>query len=409
MVKRVIWPSLAIALSASITLFGYEFARSASSTLFREAYGAENMPWTGLVLPWVLLGWLRFYDGSLRRLGAPHALSLTYALSALVLALGYVAKILHVTPYAFLLVCLRQTYIVLLIEQYWSMINSIVREGEARVLNGWICGLSSIGAIFGGYLVRPCVEAVGTDASLWIPVAGMLPAWVLSHWAARQVPEPASNVSSSDRSFLALSGMRGNRFLIALFGIIVSTQVFSGALEFLLQIYIGSDIPTRDEQTSYQGTLYGHINALSAFLQFVGAPLLLRLVSSHTIQILVPLVHAPFLAFAFLNPSLSSVALALLTFKAVDYSVFRASKEILYIPMTRDVRYRIKAFIDVFGYRGGQVMGSGALLVAKAILSPISAAYLTTALGAMIVWLTWALRLQVDRRHHPGAQAGPSS
>ena len=38
-------------------------------------------------------------------------------------------------------------------------------------------------------------------------------------------------------------------------------------------------------------------------------------------------------------------------FKALDYSVFKAAKEILYIPLPFAARYRAKEVVDVFGYR----------------------------------------------------------
>ena len=47
-----------------------------------------------------------------------------------------------------------------------------------------------------------------------------------------------------------------------------------------------------------------------------------------------------------------------MVFKVFDYSLFRASKEIFYIPLPFDARYRAKEVIDVFGYRFGQGMTS---------------------------------------------------
>jgi ATP/ADP translocase len=38
----------------------------------------------------------------------------------------------------------------------------------------------------------------------------------------------------------------------------------------------------------------------------------------------------------------------------IDYSVFRGAKELLYIPLSFDCRYRAKELIDVFGYRFGK-------------------------------------------------------
>ena len=47
------------------------------------------------------------------------------------------------------------------------------------------------------------------------------------------------------------------------------------------------------------------------------------------------------------------LALAFFLFKAFDYSIFRAAKEVLYVPLSFDERYRAKEIIDVLGYRTG--------------------------------------------------------
>ena len=57
----------------------------------------------------------------------------------------------------------------------------------------------------------------------------------------------------------------------------------------------------------------------------------------------------------------ASAGLAYMAFKVIDYSVFRAAKELLYIPLSFDRRYRAKELIDVFGYRFGK--GGMSLLV----------------------------------------------
>ena len=44
----------------------------------------------------------------------------------------------------------------------------------------------------------------------------------------------------------------------------------------------------------------------------------------------------------------------MVAFKCIDYSLFRAAKELLYIPLSYDAKYRTKGIIDVFAYRFGK-------------------------------------------------------
>ncbi|MCX5783918.1 MAG: hypothetical protein NTW04_05735, partial [Elusimicrobia bacterium] len=64
-------------------------------------------------------------------------------------------------------------------------------------------------------------------------------------------------------------------------------------------------------------------------------------------------------------PSLPMAAFTFATIKFLDYSVFRASKEVLYIPLSYDARYRAKQVIDAFTHRAAKGITTGMLSLAK--------------------------------------------
>ncbi|MEE2913330.1 MAG: hypothetical protein VX745_01525 [Pseudomonadota bacterium] len=45
-----------MAITAMFTLVGYEFVRSSATVLFKNAYGAENLPLVMAALPFVVFG-----------------------------------------------------------------------------------------------------------------------------------------------------------------------------------------------------------------------------------------------------------------------------------------------------------------------------------------------------------------
>ena len=69
-------------------------------------------------------------------------------------------------------------------------------------------------------------------------------------------------------------------------------------------------------------------------------------------------------------------------------SIFRASKEVLYIPLPFDARYRSKEVIDAFGYRASKGGVSALLGVAGALLGRLPGATCPLiALAASGMWL----------------------
>jgi AAA family ATP:ADP antiporter len=129
-------------------------------------------------------------------------------------------------------------------------------------------------------------------------------------------------------------------------------------------------------------------------LQIAIVPLLLRFVPLSAIHIGIPLMHLVLFSISLALPGFAPVAAAYLVFKAVDYSLFKAAKELLYIPLPFDSRYRAKEWIDSLGYRTGKGLGGMLALVmtrsAAGFGIPAAAVLAFAALGAWlgsaVVW-----------------------
>jgi len=64
-----------------------------------------------------------------------------------------------------------------------------------------------------------------------------------------------------------------------------------------------------------------------------------------------------------IQPSLIPAAAMKISDRGLSYSINRASKELLYIPVDPVLIYQAKAWIDMFGYRIFKVLGSMLILV----------------------------------------------
>ena len=114
-------------------------------------------------------------------------------------------------------------------------------------------------------------------------------------------------------------------------------------------------MPEEDLHLSDQTHLRTHwLGILAAAMQFAVTPLLLWLMPLRWIHRVIPLIHVGTCLYLWRSPTLFSAGMAYMVFKVIDYSTFRAAKELLYIPLSFASRYRAKELIDVFGYRFGK-------------------------------------------------------
>ena len=438
-----------MAVSASFTLAGYEFIRSSSTVLFKSDWGADRLPFVMAAMPVVVLVGVAAYGWILNQLGPRRTLLVTSLGSSLMIFACYLALLADskaITPVLFLF---KEFYIVLLIEQYWSYINSSLQQQTARKVNGPITGIAGIGAALGGTLVGLSAETLGTETLVLLAALALLPGTLVSDLAYRFHGEPAVPNGeagpgkppvyyaeagqtlikeagkhdaeagqalineagkhdaetvpeqrvhgSGKRPTLGLGLFRNNPVLLSLLSLVLVTQVVAAVLDLKFQSLLSLEYAgEQDRETAFQGWFWGTLNSVVLLLQFVLAPLLLSFLALRWVHLLMPLVHLAAIAAAIMAPSVFTVGLAFFLFKAFDYSIFRAAKEVLYVPLGFEERYRAKEVIDVFGYRTGKGASSVAIVIAQKAGLVMTNYYLAIAMVMAMIWL--ALIFPLTRR-----------
>lgn len=392
-----------VGTAAGLVLGGYEFIRSPSNTLLVEYYGKDALPTVMAAVPIVVVGMLYVYGRLVSALGPRRTLAVTTLACAVAIIGGWLALIRGIHSVAPALYLLRSAYVVLLIEQYWSLINSSITESEAKRVNGPICGIASIGAIIGGLIGERATLAYGTTNMILIAGIMTLPAMILTSVAYSVAARSGHRAdihhldapSRPAGDHLGMLSLLRNPTLALLLGIVFTSQGLVTALGILFQGHLSDAFTDIDLQTSYSFRFYTWINGIAGICQFVIAPILLSVARNHHIQIILPAIMLAFLGVYLDAPSLQTAGLAFMAFKVIDYSVLRASKEIYYVPMDFDARYRTKEVIDILGYRLGKGLTGAAFDMAHRVgLVVAESGYAIVGIGFTLVWLGCGARLR---------------
>jgi AAA family ATP:ADP antiporter len=395
--SRAYLAALYVSLCAAFLFCGYELVRSPANTLFKVAYGKAGLPYAMAATPAVVIAFLWIYGRLLTRFGPRFTLILTTLGSCGLLAACWAGVIIGFRPASAALYLLREAYVVLLMEQYWSFLNSILGDARARKLNGPICGVGSAGSIAGAMLVSTLALSLGTASLLLLGAILTLPTVLLASLAYRAGGEPSpdpSGTSAHAHDYQPTSGVLGGQLLLRqrvlalLLIIILLTQAISGLTDLSFQGILQDAIPNADAQTAFSGRFFMWLNIAAAILQFILTPILLRFFPLRGIHLAIPLVHVFTCLYLWRSPTLFAAGAAYMVFKSLDYSLFRAAKELLYIPLSFDARYRAKELIDVFGYRLGK--GGMSLAIVALQRTTLTFAEPLFALTAALAALTWA-------------------
>ena len=140
--------------------------------------------------------------------------------------------------------------------------------------------------------------------------------------------------------------------------VLLMVQLVSPMIEFEFMHVIEQRYPEREARTE---ALSFFFSLLSAFA--IGVNLLLTPILLSRFGVLAGLLVQPISMFVstlgfMLSPGLWSASFMKISDRGLSYSINRASKELLYIPVDPDVMYQVKGWIDMFGYRTFKIFGA---------------------------------------------------
>jgi AAA family ATP:ADP antiporter len=132
-------------------------------------------------------------------------------------------------------------------------------------------------------------------------------------------------------------------------------------------------------------------------LQSLVAGRLLARVGPTPLLVVLPLVSGLGFGAAAWAPTLLPVATMFILRRAAAYGLVNPTYGVLFTVVSREEKYKARAFIDTVVYRGGDVVGGAAFSGVVALGVGLSGAALAAAALAL-PWLWLAVRL--GRKHH---------
>jgi ATP:ADP antiporter, AAA family len=353
--SRKLLPAVStIVAAATLALMGYEMARSAASSIFLAHHPASRLTEALMLVPLVMVVLTYAISRLLRRFGPSVTYALTLVVSGLILAGTAVAARRNVPGSAFVLYIFAQAYIVLIVEQSWAFINSLFSTEDGKRWNGVIIATTTAGSVTGGLLTGLLSERIGSEQVVICAAALTALATVFSLRAFRKAgPERTTADRQPERlsDHFAWDLLRSDPTLGRLALMVVASQSISVLFDIAFHRSLQTAMPLQEPRTAFLGFFFGGINAVAFLLQIGLCPLLLRRFQVRHILAAVPLLYGAAALAGVALPLLPVLGAAFFLSKAVDYSVFRATKEVLYVPLPFTARYRGKMTIDALIYR----------------------------------------------------------
>lgn len=403
-----------LACNIFLLLAAYYLLKVAREQLILTQGGATVAAYSSAAQAVLLIGFVPLYGWLGSRLVRLRLISVSSLFFAMNLGLFYLAgrSGLQIGVVFFIWLGIFNIFIV---SQFWAFANDIYTEGQGKrlfpivgvgaSLGAWI-GAAAVPGLVADYQFTPYTLML-LGAVLLILALGLT--IVVNRREAARTDRDASVAAAATQPLGPAGGFRliaRERYLLWIAVLIVLLNVVNTTGEFLLRsvvsaealVQVGSDTALQEAFIGrFYGSFFGAVNLLGFLIQLFLTSRLIRFFGVRGALFILPIVafvNYSVIAFA---PLLAVVRIGKILENSTDYSLQNTVRQALFLPTSREAKYKAKVAIDTFGTRLGDVMSAGFVAAGTALGLGIPGFGLLN-VGLTTLWLVVAGRIAKEHK-----------
>ena len=250
---------------------------------------------------------------------------------------------------------------------FWGFMTDLFTTEQGKRLFGFIAVGGSLGGILGPIITASLVHYVSTGVLLLIS-AGMLEiaAQSVRFFPAefrRDDPRSGEGAASAEKPiggkfWDGVTHICKSPYLFGLFLFILLYTLTSTWTYFQQSELTRTGFGDKAARTAFFAKLDLSVNTLTLFLQIFLTGRLMKFLGVTVTLLFMPVLSVFGFAAMGLAPVLSVLAAFQIARRASTFAFMRPAREVLFTVLRREDKYKAKSFIDTFGYRCGDQLGS---------------------------------------------------
>jgi len=296
-----------------------------------------------------------------------------------------------------------------IVSVFWSFMADLFDDAQAKRLFGFIAAGGTAGALAGPALTASLAIPLGPTNLLLISCAAL--GWAmlcirrLSAWKDRLAPGPPGNDEGSAADPIidqnaglgggALDGLRlivRSPYLLGVCLLILFYTTLSTFLYFQQAQIVRDNFADPAQRTTLFAAMDFATNALTLVIQVFLTGRIVRALSLGWTLALIPLL----LGAGFLVLGMAPVLAVLVTLQVVrragNYAIMKPGREMLFVVLDRQEKYKAKNIIDTVIYRSGDLVSAWAYTGLQALgLGLAAIALLAVPLTGLWAWICFRL------------------
>ena len=311
---------------------------------------------------------------------------------------------------------------VFMVAQFWAFAADFYTKERGHRLFPLIAVGATAGAACGSWITGVLVDSglFGTEWLLLVAILPLIASIALSKMTDRCKPDRIAQMEAAfgddfeDSGRSAISIVFSSRFLVtvALITLLLSWVNTNGEnlLFRVVQEFLTGDARqqgitnangllafTRDGTTAFYGNFYFWVNIIALLLQAFVASRLLKFGGFGVILLAMPVVAlVSYTAMAFI-PILAIVKAMKIAENSTDYSINNTARNVLWLPVSAEMKYKGKPTIDSLFARVGDGIAALTVLIGVQLLALSTQSFFILNVVLVLIWI--ALAFVVIREH----------
>jgi ATP/ADP translocase len=347
-----------------LIITSYYLIKPVSRSLVLGELGSRMVPYIDLVVALVMGPIVALFARLVDRLPKPRLVTYSFwAVTAVIVVfwklLGYSWEWVAAGFYIWVAI-----FSVLVVTLFWLVANDIYRPRDAKRLFGFIGSGGILGGIVGSSIAAAGAHVIGTENLLLLSAALLVLCWIVVEqmWQfapGRGLEEHAPAAHKPRASMLGNVGaltkqLFSSRYLLLLVAMVLLNKLIATLIYYQLNPFIEAQFPDQDAKTSFNGLFFGGMNAIAFVVQFFFTSWVLRRWGLLVALLALPVGLSFGVVGLMIMPAFWLAAATEMYDGSLNYSLQQTTKELLYLPIDRSIRYKVKPFIDMVVFRFGK-------------------------------------------------------
>jgi AAA family ATP:ADP antiporter len=381
--------ALLLTLIMFLVLAAYYMLKTAREIFILGEGGAEVKSYSSAGQALILLVLVPAYGAFASRVGRTQLVmwvTLFFA-SHLALFLAAIAAGWHVgIPYFLWL----GIFNLMVIAQFWAFANDLYTQDQGKRIFPLIGVGSSLGAWLGSVRAGQVVETIGTERLLLAGAGILVVCALLARVVSRVRPrtEAPHVAAAAEKPLGRESGFAmifGNRYLMLIASLTVLLNIVNTSGEYLFGRYVvdmanathGTGPEAAAAREAYIGGIYSRlfstVNLVGFLLQMFVVSRVFKFLGVGKALFIHPIVALTGYLLMLRAPSPMFMAYLKVADNSLDYSLGNTTKQALWLPTSREAKYKAKQAVDSFFVRTGDVVQAGIVFAGERLAFAVPA------------------------------------